>query len=518
MHADAQPRTKLMNVRVTREPFLTTLLLTAIALAILAIFWPTTQSMLETWRRSSTYGHCYLVIPIAIAMAWRQSMAPAGAPLTVEPFRPFWPGLALVAAVGFAWLLGEIAGVAVVAQFAVIGMVVATALTVWGKSWARRLAFPLAFLFFAVPFGEGLLPFLMQWTADATVAALRVTGVPVYQEGNYFVVPTGSWSIIEACGGVRYLIAALMTGCVFAWLQYRSLFKRIVFVAAALIVALVSNWLRAYAIVLMGQWLVGADHNTWGWLIFAVSMFGLFAAGMRWSDGPSGACTLLAQPANAPTVSMHAIPAALVAGLLTAAVWPILAAQIESRVDTRAVRIDTITPRGNWQAAPLDSGNWAPELVAPKAVAAQSFTLNRSVVNVYLGVYRGQKQGAELVNMMNRVVDNDSKRWRLIQSGAAEVRIMGEPTTIRTALVRSANEQLLIWHWYWLAGHTTSSDVRVKVQLALQRLSGVPDTAAWVAVYTQVDDDIGAGARRLNAFVEAMSGSIDSALATTAQR
>ena len=66
-------------------------------------------------------------------------------------------------------------------QFAAIGLIVATVLTVFGRTWARQLAFPLGFLFFAVPFGEGLLPILMEWTADVTVGALRVTGIPVYR-------------------------------------------------------------------------------------------------------------------------------------------------------------------------------------------------------------------------------------------------------------------------------------------------------------------------------------------------
>src|SRR5678816_4685926 len=87
--------------------------------------------------------------------------------------------------------------------------------------------------FFAVPFGEGLLPILMEWTADVTVGALRVTGIPVYREGNYFVLPSGAWSVVEACSGVRYLIAAFMVGCIFAWLHYRTSIKRVVFVCLA---------------------------------------------------------------------------------------------------------------------------------------------------------------------------------------------------------------------------------------------------------------------------------------------
>jgi EpsI family protein len=148
-------------------------------------------------------------------------------------------------------------------------------------------------------------------------------------------------------------------------------------------------------------------------------------------------------------------------------------------------------------------------------VDVQAFVRGGGSVGVYLGVYRGQKQGSELVNALNQIV---SKRWRLVESGTLGVRLNGEKTQIRTALVRDRSGQFLIWHWYWLDGQTTSSDVRAKVQLAAQRLTGASDTAVWVAIYTPVEDDVDAGARRLSKFVEAMSAPIDNALETTAKR
>ena len=196
-----------------------------------------------------------------------------------------------------------------------------------------------------------------------------------------------------------------------------------------------------------------------------------------------------------------------------------MARWIESRVDERPIQIETIAPRGGWQVAPVAAGDWAPDLVAPTAVDVQAFARrDERTVGVYLGMYRGQKQGAELVNTLNQIASTERKRWRLVESGTLEVRLNGEKTPIRTAVVRGTNEQFLIWHWYWLAGHTTSSDVRAKVELAVQRLTGASDTAAWVAVYTPVGDDVSAGVRRLSAFVEAMSGPIDDALETTANR
>lgn len=303
MHANARPNSQAGPLIAHAARVRVTLIFALIVVSILTVLWPTTQSMIETWQRSATYGHCYIVIPIAIWMAWRQSAHSALVPLT-----PSWPGLIVIAAAGFAWLLGELASAAVVSQAAAVRRAGATVLTVLGRRWARQLAFPLGFLFFAVPFGEAWLPVLMEWTADVMVGALRASAIPVYREGNFFVVPSGSWSVIEACGGVRFLIAAMMTGCIFAWLQYRSLVKRLVFVALAVAAALLANWVRAYAMVILGHVSAsriapGADHNLWGWLIFGVAMLGLFAVGMRWTDKDDGSRVSPARGGPTPTFS-----------------------------------------------------------------------------------------------------------------------------------------------------------------------------------------------------------------------
>ena len=78
-----------------------------------------------------------------------------------------------------------------------VAMIPLAVMAVLGTRVACALCIPLAFLFFAVPFGEALVPPLMDWTADFTVAALRLTGMPVYREGNVLHHPfraTGPWS------------------------------------------------------------------------------------------------------------------------------------------------------------------------------------------------------------------------------------------------------------------------------------------------------------------------------------
>ena len=140
-----------------------------------------------------------------------------------------------------------------------------------------------------MPLGEVLVPTLMDWTATFTVAALRASGVPVYQEGNFLVIPSGMWSIVEACSGLRYLIASLMVGCLYAYLSYRSPGRRVAFIAASLVLPIFANWLRAYMIVMLGhlsnnRLAVGVDHLIYGWIFFGLVMVLLLWIGSRWRE------------------------------------------------------------------------------------------------------------------------------------------------------------------------------------------------------------------------------------------
>ena len=166
-------------------------------------------------------------------------------------------------------------------------------LAVWAilgnRDAARAWRFRSRFLFFAVPFGEFVVPKLMDWTADFTVWAVAASGVPVFREGNNFIIPSGRWSVVEACSGVRYLIASLVVGTLYAYLTYRSLLRRVVFIGISIVVPLVANWLRAYMIVMIGhlssnRLAVGVDHIIYGWVFFGVVMMALFWVAGYWRE------------------------------------------------------------------------------------------------------------------------------------------------------------------------------------------------------------------------------------------
>ena len=126
-------------------------------------------------------------------------------------------GIFSLVGLGLLWLVANSAEALVVSQYALVAMVPAIVWAVLGHRIGLDNALSIIVFvvcgsrwrFFVAP--------MMNFTADFTVAALRLTGIPVFREGNFFTVPSGSWSVVEACSGLRYLIASLTLGCLFSY-------------------------------------------------------------------------------------------------------------------------------------------------------------------------------------------------------------------------------------------------------------------------------------------------------------
>ena len=489
-----------------------------LALCLVLVFawhWETTLSIVAIWERSETFAHGFVVLPIVLYLVWRQREEIARIPV-----RPCYPALLGIVGSGLMWLLGELGSVVALTHFGVVAMVPFTVWAVLGTGMTRALAFPLGFLFFAVPFGDFLVPTLIDWTADFTIVALKSSGVPVYRDGNQFQIPTGAWSVVEACSGVRYLIASVMVGCLYAYLTYRSLRKRLIFVGVSIVVPIVANWLRAYTIVLLGHLsgnriAVGVDHIIYGWVFFGVVMALVFWIGSRWREDMADAAESTPAPtaASASSGAGRSILAASVAVVVLIAVWKPVYAALEA-IDRRdAVQLAPIAPGHGWTASAGPMTSWRPHFVNASREDFQVFTKEGETVGLYIGYYRNQTQQAELVTWRTQLVGSADTQWFKGAPGTRELTLGSVPVQVRTAELTGPNARLLAWQWYWIDGRLTASDHLAKVYLVAARLLGRGDDSAVIVVYSRMGDrrDEGA-ARRLVAFSGEMWGPIERAL------
>jgi exosortase A len=360
------------------------LLICALA-AVVALFYDTAWSMVSIWLRSETFAHGFLIVPISLWLVWEKRSA-----LRYTAPRPSYIPLVLMLFVGFGWLLATLVDVLVIQQLAFVGILVLTIWAIIGTPAARLLMFPLGFLFFAVPVGEALIHPLMNFTVDFTVGMLRLTGIPVYREGTFFSIPSGDWSVMEACSGLRYLIASVTLGVLYAYLTYRRLWRRVLFMLFAIAVPVVANGIRAYMIVMIahmsGNKLAhGIDHFVYGWMFFGIVVTIMFIIGAFWRDAPQQA-PIASRTSDQATCRSKPTGVAL-AAVLIAGLGPTLAAVLSYQPSVRpSLSLKAPAPFGEWQLREASSWDWRPHLVGPDAVQYSFYWSDKNgVIGLYLG-------------------------------------------------------------------------------------------------------------------------------------
>lgn len=486
------------------------------------VYAGTARSIVAIWQRSDTYAHGFVVLPISVWLIWRRR-----AQLLALAPRPCWPALGALLACGTAWLLAGYGDVQIARQYAFAAMLPLSALALLGAALARRIAFALLFMLLAVPFGESFIEPLIGVTADLTVAALRLSGVPVLREGNSFSIPSGNWSVVEACSGLRYLIASLTLGCLYAHLSYTTRRRQLLFVGLCALVPVAANGARAYLIVMIAhlsdmKLAVGVDHLVYGWLFFGLVMLLLFYVGGWWREtvpqvsAPPPASG--AEPAPARTGGAPMQLAALLLGLAASlSMWPAYAAYQE-RLNAGAV----LTPLDGFligapAAAPFT--DWRAEF-APATLELRRFYAGAGApLGLHLLYYGDRRDGPKLVSSRNLLLPQQVPGWRQLGSApragtVAQKGVGGGPRLdVRETLLAGPQGRLLVWSWYWIDGRRTASDYAGKLLQVREKLLVGSNDGAAVILFAAYDEHPEAAREVLRQFLAGHLTALERALA-----
>ena len=499
---------------VWRAPVVAVVALIAL---LLLRYRETGLAMVDIWSRSETFTHAFVVPPITLWLIWRQRDVLKG----LQP-RPVPWMLLVMAALALLWWLGDQVSVNAVTQLTLTAMIVATVPTVLGWQVARAVMFPLGFLFFAVPIGEFMTPTLVNFTADFTVAAVRLSGVPVFREGNQFVIPSGSWSVIEECSGIRYLMASFMVGSLFAYLNYQSYRRRVIFIACSIVVPILANWVRAYLIVMIGhlsnnRLATGVDHIVYGWVFFGLVIMALFFVGARWAEPDPPVQLRTADRSGSAMRSPWALVAVVAACLLILQL-PFVSPGAQADAG-RALKVrlpETLAPAWRADVAPLTT--WRPTFVGATQEINQTYASATDQVGVYIAYYRQQSDDSKLVSSVNILVRSIDEHWNQVAEGRLTTATPVGDVAWRTAQIlptgRAAageRQRLTVWRAYWIGDRLVTNDVQAKLLQAWLKIQGQPDDAAAILLYSTLADAPAAN-QQLSGFASANLGPLLQAL------
>ncbi len=489
----------------------------AYSVAITLIFFDTAASMVEIWLRSETFAHGFLILPISLWLVWRQRDDLVGAVARPQP----WV-LLLTAGGGLVWLLAHMVDVNVIRQLAFVGILITGIWAIIGTAIAWHLAFPLAFLFLAIPMGEGLIQPLIDFTADTTSALVRMTGIPIYREGRFLYLPSGTWSVVEGCSGVRYLIASYTLGFVYAYLTYRSLWRRGLFVLASIVVPIAANSLRAFMIVMIGHFssmklATGVDHLIYGWIFFGVVIMLMFWIGGFWREDELPAST--AAMGAGSTDRQERRPAVLLVlglALATTALGPVLAQGLLRGADATpsAPLPAPAAAAPAWQSAPDPDWDWAPQQPGSDRELTLYYTSDSGVIGLFLRQYLSVRDGVKLVQTV-APWQPDNRAWRVSRQDKKAVSVGGrKPLRVQEAIVIGPGQRLLIWSLYRINGQYVADNYLVKLLEGWQQIRDGRREGTRIFLATSVPQpaDTELGRLNLQAFLEDHQAAIERAL------
>ncbi|MGE0418863.1 MAG: exosortase A [Acetobacteraceae bacterium] len=307
------------------------------------VFRQEVVSAVQVWEASTAYNHCFLIIPISLYLIWDRKETLVG--LVPQPVP--WVALAGLP-VGAAWLVAERLGIMEGRQLMALTLAQLLILAVLGwRLWFAILG-PLLYLYFLVPFGEFLTPKLQDITAIFIRHGLEILQIPAYIDGYTIEIPEGVFYVAEACAGLRFLIASIAFGVLYALMMYRTPMRRAVFIVVSIVVPIIANGFRALGIVVLGHVLGSAeagaaDHVIYGWIFFSFVILILILIGLPFRQDTREERRPMPVPAPVPGPVASAWAAAIAVSIV-GALSPGVAVGLDRVSDSQIAAVKPVVP------------------------------------------------------------------------------------------------------------------------------------------------------------------------------
>jgi exosortase A len=474
----------------------------SIALFVLCtalLFWlfqSEVAALVDVWKSSETFGHGFFILPIVLFLFYRLherlfALEPQCAPRT----------LILVAGLGLSWMIGDLTNIMMAKQFAFVALWQSLFLLIFGWRIFRVALFPLAYLYFAVPFGISIIPTLQDITAQIVVHLLRLTGIPVFNDGYQIDIPSGSFLIAEACSGVRYLMVCIALGLLTANIFFHSWRRRLLFVGLAALVPIVANGVRAYGIVMIAHLshytiAVDVDHVIYGFIFLGFVLLSLLGLGALLREKSH---TLLSDVSvehvdgaarSKRTDETSFLRQLIAAGIAIALIFSaeMVTASAKAPPSNLSVKLSGPEVEPPWTRERADAPLWAPAFQGMDAELQQTYRRGDRRLDLHVGYFAYQREGAEVISELNTVAGRDSE-WRVLRSTWPTIQAGGRALPINALVIRRQSQTLLVWSWYRIGGEDTSSRLIGKFLEVKALATGRGRSAAMIAISTELAED-----------------------------
>jgi EpsI family protein len=171
-------------------------------------------------------------------------------------------------------------------------------------------------------------------------------------------------------------------------------------------------------------------------------------------------------------------------------------------------------PVDGWNVSSVSAWDWRPHVVKPDGQIYRFYAdKSGGRVGLYLGVYRAQRQGAELLSSANQMVGGKHPPWEETELTKRTIRLGGKERIVNESHLKSqAGQRLLAWYWSRVGDRYTADPYVGKLYELIERLFSHRRDGALIAVAAQYDEKEERAVVLMQTFIDQMLPGIEKSL------
>jgi exosortase D (VPLPA-CTERM-specific) len=464
------------------------------------LFWDGLYRMWGWWLEEPEYSHGMLIPPIAAFLIWQQKDR-----LERVSFTGSWWGVTLVMLGGVLLVLGQLATIYTLVEYAYLVTLFGLVLALTGPAAFRLLLMPLLVLLFMVPLPPFVLANLSTklqlLSSELGVAFIRLFDISVFLEGNVIDLGGYKLQVAEACDGLRYLFPLMTLGFLMAYFYKGALWKRVTLFLSSVPITVLMNSFRVGTIgVMVEHWGIrmaeGFLHEFQGWAVFMASaglMLGEIAVLNRIGHESGNWRQLFGVEFPAPSprgarIQPRSVPAAFITACVVLVAFTVI-------MQSMPRPAEIFPQRTSFVDYPMQFGRWTGRRDSLDGIYLDTLKLDDYLladysgglgpsVNLYMAYYNSQRKG-EAVHSPRSCLPGGG--WQLRdfnQRTLNTIKVNGEPLRVNRTLIELGDQRQLVYYWFEQRGRVLTNEFVVKWYLFWDALTRHRTDGALVRLIT----------------------------------
>lgn len=469
---------------------------------MLWFYWPILVSLTKALLASEDYSFG-LLLPFVSAyivyLKWPQ--------IRRGPWQPSWMGLAIIALGLFLLLIGELALDLFVPRLSFVVVSAGLLYLFGGRKMFPYFLFPLLLLLLMIPLPGFIIKQLTipLQLASSKLAAwlLQTAGFPLVRYGNVIDLGVRQLQVVEACSGLRYILALLSLGVIFVYFYQRRFWKAALLIILVVPAAVLANALRVAAMGVFPSIQQGFLHTFSGWLIFifCFAVLGLVNAFLNFLIPPPPLTSEKESALDPEALPLESQRISFTPYLLASLLLVIPAGLLAHTM----AEVTPMPPRQPLSGFPMEIGSWRGHqlpvgrevfevLKSDDYLNAEFFDRTQGTVSLWIDYYKNQKTSLGV-----------HSPFACLQGAGgtilhAEKINIAPGLAINALMMDNAGYKMLVYYWFVQRGRWITSEYWGKFLMGYDRVFRRRADGCLIRLITPVNQDVESARERLSSF------------------